>query len=146
MLLVLDVPNITILKVLDVLGECGEVFRKKIMHCADVYASEDAEALEQMFCEAEHPAFRQLAGRLLTSERIGLQAAFAELGADRNFFREQLRLDAEQELKKKAANAQVFVFLPMLFLLFAYLILPFLGCSLAQIKEIFGEMEQVRYF
>lgn len=145
-LLVLDVPNITILKVLDVLGGCGEVFRKKLMNCADAYASEDVQALERLFSEEECTAFRQLAGRFLISERIGLRAAFAELAADRNFFREQLRLDTEQEQKKRAANAQVFVFLPMMFLLFAYLILPFLGCSLEQIKEIFREMGQVGYF
>ncbi len=116
------------------------------MQCADEYVSEDVKALESMFEEPENAAFRQLAGRLLASERVGLKEAFSEIAADRQFFREQLKLDAEQERKKKAGNAQIITFLPMLFLLFAYLILPFLAVSLKQMGDIFKEMEQIRYF
>ena len=145
-LLLIDVPNITLMELLDVLGACGELFRKRLLRCADEYAAEDAVALERLFTDAEEPAFRRFAGRILAGERIGLKVAFAEIAADRNFFREQLRLEAEQERKKKAANAQVIAFLPMLFLLFAYLILPFLGVSLEQMGAIFKEMERIRYF
>ena len=94
---------------------------------------------------AEHSSFRELVARLIASERIGLKAACEELDADCSFFREQIRLDREEEQKKKAANAQVMVFLPMLFLLFAYLILPFLGISMKQMGEVFREKEQIRY-
>ena len=65
---------------------------------------------------------------------------------DRVFFREQISLEREQEQKKKAANAQLMVFLPMAFLLFVYLIIPFLGISMKQMGNIFREMEQIRYF
>lgn len=145
-LLLVDVPNITIGEILDVLGMCAELFQKRLLQCADEYAAEDTVALKRMFEDAEHKAFRQLAGRLLAGERIGVKAAFSELAADRHFFREQLRLDMEQERKKKAANAQVVAFMPMMFLLFAYLILPFLGISLEQMRDIFKEMEQIRSF
>ncbi len=145
-LLLLDVPNITMLSVLDVLGECSELFRKCFLQCADDYVSEDVKALESMFEKAENTAFRQLSGRLLASERVGLKEAFSESASDRHFFREQLKLDAEQERKKKAGNAQIITFLPMLFLLFAYLIFPFLAVSLKQMGDIFKEMEQIRYF
>lgn len=145
-LLLMDVPNITLMEVLDVLGACGELFRKRLYRCADEYVAEDVAALERMFSEETTTAFHQLAGRLLASERIGIRAAFEEIASDRHFFREQLRMDSEQEQKKKAANAQVIAFLPMMFLLFAYLIFPFLGASLEQMRDIFREMEQVRYF
>ncbi len=144
-LLLADVPNVTIMGVLDVLGTCGELFQKRLLRCADEYAAEDVEALEQMMETAEHPSFRELAARLLASERIGIKAAFEELAADRSFFREQIRLDREEEQKKRAANAQILTFLPMVFLLFAYLILPFLGISMKQMGDIFREMEQIRY-
>ena len=145
-LLMLDVPNLTIMDLLDVLGTCGELFRRRILRCADEYAAEDRKALERLAACEDNRAFRQLATRILTSEQVGIKAAFAEIAADRQFFREQLRLDMEQERKTKAANAQVVAFLPMMFLLFAYLILPFLGISLSQMGEIFKEMEQIRYF
>ena len=144
-LLLAEVPNITIMGVLDVLGACGELFQKKLLRCADEYTTEDVEALEHMLDGAEHPSFRELTARMIASERIGIKAAFEELAADRSFYREQIRLDREQEQKKRAANAQIMVFLPMLFLLFAYLILPFLGVSLKQMGDIFREMEQIRY-
>ncbi|MBQ8800006.1 MAG: hypothetical protein IJZ55_10615 [Lachnospiraceae bacterium] len=145
-LLLIDVPNITLMDLLDVLGSCGEIFQKPLLCCADSYVAEEETALKNLYEAETSPAFRQLAGRLLASERIGIRAAFAELEADRHFFREQLRLDMEQERKKKAANAQVVAFLPMMFLLFAYLILPFLGISLGQMGELFREMEQLRLF
>lgn len=145
-LLLIDVPNITVMDLLDVLGNCGEIFQTTLFRCADNYAAEDEAALRALYEDETSSSFRQLAGRLLASERIGIKAAFAEIEADRHFFREQLRLDREQERKKKAANAQVISFLPMMFLLFAYLIIPFLGISLGQMGELFREMEQLRYF
>ena len=145
-LLLIDVPNITLTELLDVLSGCGALFQKQLYRCADAYAAEDVKALEQLFEKETFPAFRQMAGRLLAAERVGLKGAFEEIGTDRHFFREQLRLDSEEEQKKKAANAQVIAFLPMMFLLFAYLILPFLGASLDQMGDIFKEMEQIRYF
>jgi len=145
-LLLINVPDITIMELLDVLGICGELFRKTILRCADAYAAEDEKALETMIEAESYPVFRRFAGRILVSERIGLRAAFSEIESDRHFFREQLRLDMEQERKKKAANAQIVAFLPMMFLLFAYLIIPFLGASLEQMGSIFKEMEQIRYF
>ena len=144
-LLLMNVPNITMMEVLDALGACGELFRKRFLRCAVEYAAEDTKALERMQEAAEHSSFRELVARLIASERIGLKAAFEELDADCSFFREQIRLDREEEQKKKAANAQIMVFLPMLFLLFAYLILPFLGISMKQMGEVFREMEQIRY-
>ncbi len=145
-LLLIDVPNLTLTELLDVLGTCGELFQKRLSRCADEYVAEDVKALERMAVENINPAFHRFASRLLASERIGIKAAFEEIASDRHYFREQLRLDSEQELKKKAANAQVIAFLPMMFLIFAYLILPFVGASLMQMGEIFKEMDRVRYF
>lgn len=145
-LLLMDVPCITITEILDMLGDCGDLFRKRIRRCMDEYAAEDEVALKRMFEDAEHPLFRQFAGRILASSRIGIKAAFAEIASDRHFFREQLQMNMEQERKKKVANAQVIAFFPMMFLLFAYLIIPFLYISLEQMKEIFTEMEQIRFF
>lgn len=145
-LLLMEVPNITLTKLLDTLGACAELFRKPLLQCADAYPSEDAVALERLGRESRFPPFTQLAGRLLTSERIGLQEAFSEIASDRYFFREQMQLDMEQERRKKVANAQIITLLPMLFLLFAYLIVPFLWVSFLQMRDIFYEMEQIRYF
>lgn len=145
-LLLMEVPNLTVMELLDVLRDCAELFQSSIARCADRYASEDILALEQVQEGEGCAEFRQLMGRLRMSEQVGIRRAFSEIAEDRRFFREQLRLDTEQELKKKAANAQVVAFFPMMFLLFAYLILPFLAVSLDQMGQIFEEMEQIRYF
>ncbi|MBQ9767632.1 MAG: hypothetical protein IJW37_05985 [Lachnospiraceae bacterium] len=145
-LLLYKVPNMTVMKLLTVLEEYAEVFRRSLMRCSDCYAAEDDRALAALRYAEKYPAFRQLAGRLEVSERIGLERAFCDIAGDRQFFREQERLDAEQELKKRAANGQVLAFVPMMVLLFAYLILPFLAASLSQMGEIFREMEQIGTF
>ena len=143
-LLLMDVPDITIAELLDELSESAVLFRTSLMRCADAYAAEDEKALETMCKNETYPAFLHLAGRILVSERIGMKAAFSDVADDRRFFREQQRLDWEEERRKKVANAQIITFLPLLFLLFAYLILPFLVISFGQMKEIFTEMEQIR--
>jgi len=145
-LMLYDVPNMTVMKLLATLEDYAELFQKTLLRCADRYASEESEALELLRREEAYPAFRQLAGRIAISERIGLVRAFSGIAEDRQFFREQQRLDTEQELKKKAANAQVLAFAPMAVLLFFYLIFPFLFASVGQMTEIFKEMEQIRYF
>lgn len=145
-LLLFEVPNMTILKLLGILEEYAQLFRRSLVHCTDQYVSEETEALIQLRFAETNPAFRQLASRIAVSERIGLLHAFSEIAADRHFFREQQRLDMEQELRKRAANAQVVAFAPMMFLLFAYLIIPFLVASFGQMREIFTEMEQIRFF
>lgn len=145
-LLLLDVPNITILQLLDALGACAELFRRPFLQCADEYISGDVAALEQLRDGQTYEPFCQLAGRLIAAEKIGLKEAFSELSSDRRFFREQMGLELEQEQKKKVANAQIIAFVPMVFLLFAYLIIPFLWVSFAQMGDIFYEMEQIRYF
>lgn len=144
-LLLLDVPNLTLMELLDVLGNSAVLFRSSILRCAEEYAADDIAAIERMQAKEKEPAFRQFIGRIVGSEQIGLKAAFSEIASDRQYFREQLRLDMEQEQKKRAANAQVVAFIPMLFLLFAYLILPFLAVSLGQMRDIFREMEQIRF-
>ena len=145
-LLLYQVPNMTIMKLLTILEEYAELFQRSLMRCGDCYASEDDAALSDLRIAETSLAFQQLAGRLAVSERIGLERAFSDIAADRHFFREQERLDTEQELKKRAANGQVLAFVPMMFLLFAYLIIPFLAASLSQMGDIFREMEQIRRF
>lgn len=145
-LMLYDVPNMTVMKLLATLEDYAELFRKTIVRCTDRYAAEENEALELLYEEESYPAFKQLAGRIAISERVGLSHAFSEIASDRQFFREQQRLDMEQELKKKAANAQILAFAPMVFLLFFYLILPFLVASVGQMAEIFTEMDQMKYF
>lgn len=145
-LLLSEVPNITITELLDVLASYAELFQKPLLQCANDYPAEDVAALECLHKEASFPAFSHLAGRLLASERVGIRTAFSELASDRHFFREQQQLDWEQERKKKIASAQIITFLPMIFLLFVYLIVPFLWVSLKQMQDIFFEMEQIKYF
>lgn len=145
-LLLFQVPNMTIMKVLETMEEYAELFRHPLAECTDRYASEEEAALERLYRTEEDGAFRQLAGRLMVSERIGLVKAFSELAEDRHFFREQQRLDTEQELKKRAANGQVLAFTPLMFLLFAYLIIPFLIISLGQMTDVFREMTELRMF
>ncbi len=145
-LLLYRVPNMTVMKLLSVLEDYAELFQRSLRHCSNAYAAEDEEAFIELRQEETYPAFRQLAGRLAVSERIGLVRAFSDIEKDRQFFREQERLDTEQTLKKRAANGQVLAFVPMMFLLFAELIIPFLAASLSQMSEIFLEMEQIRFF
>lgn len=145
-LMLFEAPNMTIAGILETMEEYAVIFQRELRNCADRYAAEEGEALKHLIDTGKNPEFNRLIHRLHISERLGLFHAFSELAADRQYFREQQRLDTEQELKKRAANAQVVAFVPMFFLLFAYLIFPFLAASLSQMSEIFSEMNQMKLF
>lgn len=145
-LMLFEAPNMTISKLLETMEEYAVIFRRDLLSCADRYAAEEGDALQRLIGTTDYSEFKRLLHRLHISERLGLFHAFSELSADRQYFREQQRMDTEQELKKRAANAQVVAFLPMFFLLFAYLIIPFLVASLSQMSKIFSEMNQMKMF
>ena len=144
LVLLLDVPGITVADLLDVLCSGAQRFRAPLLRCRDAYGAEDIRALQLLYEEVDYPPFRQMVTRLLMSDRVGLREAFSDLATDRRYLREQLRMRREQERKKKAAYAQIAAFCPMFFLLFAYLILPFLGMSLGQMGELFEQMDRLR--
>lgn len=143
-LMMFEAPNMTIGTLLETMEEYAVIFQRELLNCSDRYASEENEALKSLMAENLPQEFRRLAHRLYLSERLGLRRAFSELAEDRQFFREQQRMDTEHELKRRAINAQVVAFVPMFFLLFAYLIAPFLIASLKEMSEIFQEMSQMK--
>lgn len=145
-LMLFEAPNMTIMKLLTIMEEYASVFQRELGICADRYTAEEEDAFLKLMAKEIPQEFKRLIHRIYISERLGLVHAFSELSADRQYFREQQRMDTEQELQKRAANAQVVAFLPMFFLLFAYLIFPFLAASLAQMAEIFLEMNQMKMF
>lgn len=143
-LLLLDVPEITVSDILDVLCSVAQRFRVPLLRCKDAYHADDIAALQQLYEEVRYPPFRRLIARLLMSDKVGLREAFSDLATDRRYMRGQLRMQREQERKKKVVYAQITAFVPLFFLLFAYLILPFLTMSLGQMGQIFQQMEQFR--
>ena len=103
-------------------------------------------ALQKLYDEVSYLPFRQMIARLMMSDKVGLREAFSDLATDRRYLREQLRIRREQERKKKAAYAQIAAFGPLFFLLFAYLIIPFLVMSLGQRGELFEQMDRLRIY
>lgn len=144
-LLLIDVPGITVSELLDALSTGAQRFRVPLRRCRDTYDAEDISALQRLYDEVSYPPFRQMVARLLMSDKVGLEEAFSDLASDRRYLREQLRMRREQERKKKVAYAQIVAYCPMFFLLFAYLIIPFLVMSLGQMRQVFEQMEQLRF-
>ncbi len=143
-LLLIDVPGITVSELLDVLCSGAQRFRVPLLRCRAAYGAEDILALQRLYDEVSFPPFRQMVAGLLMSDKVGLREAFSDLAVDRRYLREQLRMRREQERKKMVAYAQIAAYCPMFFLLFAYLIIPFLVMSLGQMKAVFEQMEQFR--
>lgn len=142
--LLVDVPGITISDLLDALCSSSQRFRKPLLRCRDAYGAEDILALQRLYDEVTYAPFRRVVSGLLMADKVGLREAFFDLVTDRRYMREQLRIRRDQERKKKAVYAQVAAFCPMFFLLFAYLIIPFLIMSFGQMGQIFNQMEQLR--
>ena len=144
LLMLFEAPNMTIGKLLESMEEYSELFHREILACTDRYASEENEAIKMLEQNNLPKEFQRLSHRLFIAEKIGIRKAFAELAADRRYFRDVWKEDTEKEMSGRAANAQVFAFAPLFIILFAYLIIPFLYSSLGQMSNIFSEMNQMR--
>jgi hypothetical protein len=124
MLMYLD--NISILTILETMEIFAGIFKTSIQECINDFNSGSEEALiglkEKETCEV----FRRLVDNLLVSDKIGIIKAFDEIAADRLYFMERRKQENEIILKKKADNATLIAYIPLMLIMTTYLIAPFI--------------------
>ncbi|MFA9463297.1 MAG: hypothetical protein ACERKN_03285 [Velocimicrobium sp.] len=134
------IPQMTAELILGWLEQFAKIFRPSISSCIDCLSASEEEAFHRLYEEEPYEPFQRLIENLQACDKIGVLAAFDELGAERIYFQEERRQQGEMTLENKAAVGTFIAMIPTLFIVIGYLFLPFILESFSlftmQLKQI----------
>ena len=134
------IPDITVLRILTSMEQFAFIFRSGIQECINEYSYSVEESLSTMREAESYEPFRRLCDNLLMVDKIGIIRAFEEITQDREHFQKQREEDTYRMIRKKAGQAKVLAFVPMLTIMFSYLIFPYGVEALNQFSAIMQEL------
>jgi hypothetical protein len=119
-------------------------FREPLQQCQLALAAGVWQALERCKQQTAFPPLTEILVRLQTAaEQISLAAAFEDLRTDREYEREQRKLEFEKSLSAKAAWGKFIGFVPLYALVFVYLIVPMIDVSIVQMQSYYEQMKHL---
>ena len=134
------IPNITVLRILTSMEQFAFIFRLGIQECINEYSYSVEEALTDMKKAENYEPFRRLCDNLLIVDKIGIVRAFEEISQDREHFQKQREEDTYRMIRKKAGQAKLLAFVPMLTIMVSYLIFPYGVEAMNQFSAIMQEL------
>lgn len=124
-LMLIHLPNISAEMILEWLCNFAVIFRSSIAECLDNFPAGDIEALEKLLEDEPHIGFQRIVKNLIACDRIGVEAAFNEISADRLNYQESRKQENEIELEKKSNTGMFIAFFPLYAVIIFYLAGPF---------------------
>lgn len=134
-LMLMYVEQMSVFHLLEEIESFSNIFKRHLQDCLNDYHAGDREALLQLREKAGCESFEHLVDNMLVCDEIGLQKAFDEVALERNHIRERRKQENEYNLEKKVLLGKVIGFLPLLFTIGGYLILPFVYESYRMLSE-----------
>lgn len=122
-----QLPGMTSLELLEHLEQNAQLFRAALQKCIGDYGLDENEALLTLWQSEDYPPFRKLVDMFVMAEEIGVEDAFAEIDTEIEQFLENQKLETEIMQQRRADFAVLLACVPGVFLLFGYLILPFMA-------------------
>ncbi|QDH23413.1 hypothetical protein [Saccharibacillus brassicae] len=120
------------------------IFKPALQRCLLDFDGGAAAALAELKHEAPFPAFIRLIERLENSlEHLSIQEAFDDLEMEQEYYREQKKETMDRLIENKASWGRDIGFAPVMFMLGAYIIVPFLYVSFMQMKDLIARLGQI---
>ncbi len=138
-----QLPGMTSLELLEHLEQNAQLFCVSLRECIGDYGLDENEALLALWQKEDYPPFRKLVDMFMMAEEIGVQDAFAEIDAEIGQFLENQKLETEIMQQKRADFAVLLACIPGVFLLFGYLILPFMAECFRMLEQYNGSLSAV---
>lgn len=136
-------PGMTSLELLEHLEQNAQLFRPALRECIGNYGLDENEALLTLWQREAYPPFRKLVDMFVMAEEIGVEDAFCEIDAEIGQFLENQKLETEIIQQRRADFAVLFACVPGIFLLFGYLILPFMAECFRMLEHYNGSLSAV---
>ena len=134
-LMMMHFERITTLDMLEMLERFAGIFRSSIQECINEYGAGDVEALEALKEAESFEPFQQIIDNFIVADKIGIEKAFDEIAADRLNFQQKRQQDNEIALQQRAQTATMLSLVPILSVMFFYLIGPFVIASIQEYRS-----------
>ncbi|GGO07254.1 hypothetical protein [Saccharibacillus kuerlensis] len=120
------------------------IFKPALQRCLLDYDGGPARALAALKNEAPFPPFVRLVERLENAlERITILEAFDDLEMEQEYYREQKKETMDRLIESKANWGRDIGFAPVMFMLGAYIIVPFLYVSFMQMRDLIAQLSRI---
>lgn len=119
-------PGMTTLELLEELEENAVIFKDSLRACIRDYGKDEQEAFLTLWQKENYPPFRRLVDMFLMVDESGMEEAFSEIKDDMEEFQENRKLEVEILQQRRAEAAMLLACIPGMFILFCYLIIPFM--------------------
>lgn len=126
LLILMHIKRADITAILEWLEEFSCIFKTSLRECTKALAKGEQEALEQLKEKEPFKPFRKIVDGLISSDRIGLEKAFQDIGQDRANYLEKRALEDEISILEKGMLGRTLAFIPFALTVGLYIILPFL--------------------
>ncbi|MDO3412846.1 hypothetical protein QWJ34_23975 [Saccharibacillus sp. CPCC 101409] len=120
------------------------IFKPALQRCLLDYDGGAAKALAGLKTEAPYPPLVRLVERLENAlERISIREAFDDLETEQEYYRERKKETMDRLIDSKANWGRDIGFAPVMFMLGAYIVFPFLYMSFMQMKDLIAQLSQI---
>lgn len=122
--MLMHIPEMTPDVILNWMCRFSNIFRDSLTKCQFRLSAGDTDALEELKEDEPFIPFQRIVDSLIDADRVGVEKAFVELTGDMEVSKKERELDTNTYINKKSGLASMLVFIPLLLLLFGYMIAP----------------------
>ncbi len=134
------VPGITSMTILESMEEFSYIFKPAIQQCINEFNIDDTAALQRLYNTETYPGFRKIVDNFLMVDEVGLELAFAEVGAEIINFKEDRKLERQMMLDDEVTLGTILAVIPGGLILFGYLLIPFMYKAMTQFNTYMGNL------
>lgn len=136
LMMLMYMDRISTYELLEAMEEFAVIFQKPLKACLTEYESGQMKALRHLKEKVCNQAMEKLIDNLIMCDEIGVEKALDELTLEKNFYNEKRRQQSEYNLEKKGVLCKFLAFIPLVFTIGFYLILPFITVSIGKLSDI----------
>ena len=134
------VHGITSMTILESMEEFSYIFKPAIQQCINEFNIDDIAALQRLYNTETYPGFRKIVDNFLMVDEVGLELAFAEVGAEIVNFKEDRKLERQMMLDDEVTLGTILAVIPGGLILFGYLLIPFMYKAMTQFNTYMGNL------
>lgn len=142
-LMIMFIDRMTVETILKWMENFANIFKKSIQSCINNLQSGELEALEELKEEEPFEPFVNIIEKLQMCDRIGIEKAFDEIGAERFNYQEKRKLENEIYTSNKTNYATIMAWIPFITTIGLYLIIPFMIEGFTQLITYLNQMNNL---
>lgn len=132
-----NVKGICVIELLESIEMFARVFKPAIQNCINNVLCDEKKALTDLKEIEPYPPFTRLIDCFLICDKMEAAKAFDEVIEDIKYFQDMYSLELDIMMKRKSDMAELISFLPGAFILFFYLIIPFISAGMQMFEASF---------